>query len=119
MESYNGIAILTTNMKEALDAAFLRRIRFIVHFPFPDAGQRQRIWQGIFPQQTPVGDLDFGRLSQLNISGGVIRNIAMHAAFFAAEEATRVNMAHIRRAAKLEYAKIDKPLTASETGGWT
>jgi hypothetical protein len=119
MESYRGVAILTTNMKHALDAAFLRRLRFIVQFPFPDATQRQAIWQRIFPADAPLGQLDFTRLAQLNVSGGIIRNIAMHAAFLAAEEASAIGMDQILRAARIEYAKIEKPLTGSEIGGWS
>ncbi len=118
MESYRGIAILTTNMKQALDTAFLRRLRFIVQFPFPDASQRERIWQRVFPTRTPVAALDYKRLAQLNIPGGIIRNIATYSAFLAAEEGRAVHMDHILRASRMEYAKIDKPLTATETGGW-
>jgi ATPase family associated with various cellular activities (AAA) len=119
MESYRGIAILTTNMKQALDTAFLRRLRFIIVFPFPDASQRQAIWQHVFPTQTPVTELDYKRLAQLNVPGGIIRNIAIHSAFLAAEEDTSIRMDHILRASRIEYAKIDKPLTATETGGWS
>ncbi len=90
MESYRGVAILTTNMQHALDPAFMRRLRFVVQFPFPDAAARARIWRGIFPAATPVGDLDLDRLAQLNVAGGVIRNIATHAAFLAADDAMRV-----------------------------
>ena len=60
MESYRGLAILTTNFRAALDPAFLRRIRFIVNFPFPDAGQRAEIWRGVFPSQTPVDGIELG-----------------------------------------------------------
>jgi hypothetical protein len=119
MESYEGVAILTTNMKHALDAAFLRRLRFVVQFPFPDAAQRQAIWRKVFPAQAPLGELDYRRLAQMNISGGIIRNIAMHAAFLAADEGGSIAMDHILRAAKVEYAKMDKPLTGTETGGWS
>ncbi len=118
VESYRGVAILTTNMQHALDPAFMRRIRFIVQFPFPDAASRARIWQRIFPSATPVSMLDFDRLAQLNVSGGVIRNIAMHAAFLAAEERAAVGMRHLLAASRTEYAKIDKPLTGAETRGW-
>ena len=62
MEAYRGLAILTTNMKQALDPAFLRRIRFIVQFPFPDAPQRSEIWRRIFPAHTPTEGLDVARL---------------------------------------------------------
>ena len=118
MESYRGVAILTTNMKQAIDTAFLRRLRFIVLFPFPDAAQRQLIWRHVFPMQTPIAELDYKRLAQLNVPGGIVRSIATHSAFLAAEEGTSIHMEHILRAARIEYAKIDKPLTATETGGW-
>lgn len=114
MESYRGLAILTTNMKEALDTAFLRRIRFIVQFPFPDAIQRAEIWRRIFPAATPADHLDLERLSMLQVAGGNIRNIALAAAFLAADGNCPVNMTHIRQAAKREYAKSDKQLSAVE-----
>ncbi len=118
IDSYRGVAILTTNMQHAIDAAFMRRIRFIVPFPFPDAAARELIWQRIFPAATPRGALAFERLAQLNVSGGVIRNIAMHAAFLAAEEKGEVGPAHLLAAAHSEYSKMEKPLTAAETRGW-
>ncbi|MCX6046905.1 MAG: ATP-binding protein, partial [Chloroflexi bacterium] len=80
MEAYRGLAILTTNMKNALDPAFLRRIRFIVNFPFPDAAKRAEIWSRIFPQATPTDGLDLARLARLNVAGGNIRNIALNGA---------------------------------------
>ena len=119
MEAYRGLAILTTNLKDALDDAFQRRIRFIVSFPFPDAALRARIWQRIFPEATPTQGLDEARLARLTVTGGHIRNIAMNAAFFAAETDEPVRMSHVRRAAVQEYAKLDKPLTDAETRGWT
>jgi hypothetical protein len=118
MESYRGLAILTTNLKQALDGAFLRRIRFIVPFPFPDAGQRAEIWRRIFPAQTPTDGLEPERLAQLNVAGGNIRNIALGAAFMAAEAGEAVRMGHLLAAARSEYAKLDRPLSAAEIGGW-
>src|SRR5262249_14943944 len=64
MEAYRGLAILTTNMKSALDPAFLRRLRFVVPFPFPNAEQRAAIWQRIFPRETPTKELDAAKLAQ-------------------------------------------------------
>jgi ATPase family protein associated with various cellular activities (AAA)/winged helix domain-containing protein len=119
MESYRGLAILTTNMKSALDPAFLRRLRFIVQFPFPDAAQRAEIWRRIFPASTPTQELDLLKLSRLNVAGGNICNIAMNAAFLAAEANEPVRMKHLLRAARSEYTKLEKPLTESEIGGWT
>ncbi|HZU09250.1 MAG TPA: ATP-binding protein [Pseudacidobacterium sp.] len=118
MESYRGIAILTTNMQHALDPAFLRRIRFLVQFPFPDATARRQIWERIFPAATPAGTLNFDQLAQLNVSGGAIRNIAIHAAFLAAEDSSPVEMRHLLAAARTEYQKMEKPLTTAETRGW-
>ena len=105
IESFRGVAILTTNMPQAIDAAFLRRIRFIVPFPFPDAESRMRIWQSVFPSATPLGAIQFERLAQLNASGGAIRNIATHAAFIAAEDRQPVSMNHLFAAARIEYSK--------------
>jgi hypothetical protein len=118
MEAYRGLAILTTNMKEALDPAFLRRIRFVVQFPFPDITERLEIWRRMFPAQTPVDGLDITKLAKLNIAGGNIRNIALNAAFLAADANDSVRMSHILRAARTEYRKIEKPLTEAEIGGW-
>jgi ATPase family associated with various cellular activities (AAA) len=118
MEAYRGLAILTTNMKEALDPAFLRRLRFVVQFPFPDQAQRAEIWRKIFPAKTPTDSLDIGRLSRLSISGGNIRSIALNAAFAAADANEPVRMPHLLRAARLEYEKLEKPLTEAELGGW-
>jgi hypothetical protein len=118
MEAYRGLAILTTNLKSALDPAFLRRLRFIIQFPFPDATQRAEIWRRIFPAATPTCDLDLAKLSRLNVAGGNIRNIALAAAFLAADAEEPVGMAHLSRAARTEYAKLERPLTESEIGGW-
>jgi hypothetical protein len=119
MESYRGLAILTTNMKGELDSAFLRRLRFVVRFPFPDATLRAGIWARIFPPDTPTDSLDVDKLARLNVSGGNIRNIALHAAFLAADEGEPVRMTHLLRAAYTEYAKLEKSFTAAEIGGWT
>lgn len=118
MEAYRGLAILTTNMKNALDTAFLRRIRFIVQFPFPDHVARAGIWQNIFPRDTPVDGLDMNKLARLNVAGGNIRNIAMNAAFLAAEEDMSVRMTHILKASRSECMKMEKTLTDSEVQGW-
>ena len=119
MESYRGLAILTTNMKSELDPAFLRRLRFVVRFPFPDAAGRAGIWERIFPPDTPTDGLDFHKLARLNVAGGNIRNIALQAAFLAADRGEPVRMAHLLRAAYTECAKLEKPLTEAEIGGWT
>jgi ATPase family associated with various cellular activities (AAA) len=118
MEAYQGLAILTTNMKTSVDRAFQRRLRFTVNFPFPDASQRQAIWSRIFPAQTPTRGLDFRKLSQLNVAGGNILNIALNAAFLAAESDGPVEMAHVLQAARLEAQKIERALSDAEIRGW-
>jgi hypothetical protein len=118
MESYRGIAILTTNLKSAIDTAFLRRLRFVVHFPFPDANLRAQIWQRAFPASTPTAGLRTAQLSQLSITGGSIHNIALHAAFIAADETRAVTMSDVLVGARIEYDKLRKSLTAAELAGW-
>jgi hypothetical protein len=118
MEAYRGLAILTTNLKSALDPAFQRRLRFIVHFPFPDEGEREAIWRRTFPASAPTADLDFAKLARLNVAGGGIRNIALNAAFLAADEDAPVAMRHLLHAAHVESAKLERPLSEAETRGW-
>ena len=118
MESYPGLSILTTNLKNAIDQAFLRRIRFIVQFPFPDANQRAEIWRRVFPKNTPTEGLDEWKLARLNVAGGNIRNIALNAAFIAAQAGQIVQMQHLLQAAKSEYTKMERPLTDVEVKGW-
>ncbi len=118
MESYRGLAILTTNLKNSIDQAFLRRLRFVVQFPFPDAKQRAEIWRRVFPANTPTEDLVYERLAKLSITGGNIRNIALNAAFIAADANQPVRMNHLLQAAKREYLKLERPLTDAEVKGW-
>uniref|UniRef100_UPI0025B9E378 ATP-binding protein n=1 Tax=Achromobacter sp. UBA5777 TaxID=1945913 RepID=UPI0025B9E378 len=118
MESYRGLAVLTTNLKSNLDSAFLRRLRFVVQFPFPDLDQRARIWRGVFPAATPTRDLDPRQLARLNLTGGSIRNVALNAAFLAADAGSEVTMAHVLQAAHAEAAKRERPLADAETRGW-
>jgi hypothetical protein len=118
MEAYRGLAILTTNMKASLDAAFQRRLRFVVQFPFPDLAQREAIWRAIFPAATPVENLDFVKLARAQMAGGNIRNIALNAAFLAAQANAPVRMRHLLEAAQSEAAKRERPLSDGETKGW-
>lgn len=114
LESYRGLAILATNMKEALDQAFLRRLRFIVNFPVPDTTMRKKIWEGVFPEETPTRDLDFDRLAKLNFTGGSIHNVALAAAFLAARRASEVTMRVLLEAAKIEMRKLEKPINEAD-----
>jgi hypothetical protein len=119
MEAYRGLAILTTNMKEAIDSAFLRRLRFVITFPFPDARHRAEIWRRVFPAQTPTEGLRWDDLARLSVAGGSIRSIALNGAFLAADAGEPVTMGHLERAARSEYLKLEKPLIEAEIGGWT
>lgn len=118
MESYQGLAVLTTNLKNSLDQAFLRRIRFMVAFAFPDLKARAEIWRRVFPPNLPTQDLSFENLAQLAVTGGNIKNIALNAAFIAAHEREPVMMQHILAAARSEYLKLEKILVDSEIEGW-
>jgi AAA+ superfamily predicted ATPase len=118
MEAYRGLAILTTNLRTALDTAFLRRIRFVAEFPFPNPAQRERIWERMFPPRTLASDVRLACLAQLDIPGGNIRNIALNAAFLAADRNDAITMRDLLTAARSEYAKIEKPLTDAEIRGW-
>ena len=116
MESYRGLAILATNRKSALDQAFMRRLRFVIDFPLPDASIRRGIWERVFPPEAATDGLDLAFLSRLDITGGHIRNIAVAAAFLAASEGASIGMEHVVRAARREYEKISKLVQASEFG---
>jgi len=118
MEAYRGLAILTTNMKGALDPAFLRRIRFVVQFTRPDLAARREIWRRVFPERTPTRGLEVDALARLDVTGGAIRNIALRAAFLAADAGAPVGMAHLAEAARSECAKLERPVAEAEIGGW-
>ncbi len=114
MEAFKGLAILATNMKSALDPAFMRRLRFILNLPFPGLKERKLIWQKALPSQTPQHDLDFERLARLNLSGGNIHSIALSAAFIAAQNGQTVTMPILLAAARGELKKLEKPFSESE-----
>ncbi|MEO0888511.1 MAG: ATP-binding protein, partial [Cyanobacteria bacterium J06648_10] len=118
MEAYRGLAILTTNLPDAIDRAFLRRIRFVVTFPFPELEDRGKIWQRMFPDKTPTEGLDYRKLAKLNIAGGNIRNITLNAAFLAAKRGESVMMKHLLQATQREYSKLERPIIESEVKGW-
>jgi hypothetical protein len=105
METYSGLAVLATNMKSALDTAFIRRLRFIVNFQKPGARERKLIWQRAFTPQVPVEGLDFDRLADFNFTGGDISSIALNASFLAAQAGTPVTMPLVLKATRLEYGK--------------
>ncbi|RCJ29407.1 ATPase [Nostoc minutum NIES-26] len=118
IEAYTGLAILTTNLSDAIDSAFLRRIRFIVRFEFPYPQERIQMWKRIFPAQTPTEGLDYNKLSRLDASGATIRNVAMNAAFLAASAGEPVMMKHLLAATRAEYSKIGQLLSDNQVKGW-
>lgn len=118
MEAYQGLAILTTNLKDSLDQAFLRRLRFIINFPYPQKDSRSEIWARIFPTQTPTRGLNYELLGQLDMAGGNIRSIALNSAFIAAAADEPIMMRHILEAAKAECSKIGRSLSRDEVAYW-
>jgi len=121
IESYRGLAILATNMKSALDTAFMRRLRFVVNFPFPNVVDRRVLWRKVFPQRngqdaphTPLAVLDYDRLARLNLTGGNIHNIALNAAFLAADAGTSVTMPLIFEAVRSELRKLDRAVNEAD-----
>ncbi|HSB52635.1 MAG TPA: AAA family ATPase, partial [Dissulfurispiraceae bacterium] len=118
MEEHEGIVILATNLSKNLDEAFLRRMHFTVDFPFPDDRQRELIWRKIFPPSAPLhDDIDYVFLSErLKIAGGNIRNIALTAALYAAEESSAIEMRHIILSSKRELQKMGKLCVRSDFG---
>ena len=114
LESFRGLAILATNMKGALDSAFLRRLRFVINFPFPGVVERKAIWASVFPAQAATTALDFERLARLALTGGSIQGIALNAAFLAAAAGVPIGMPLLLDAARAEYRKLDKPVNEAD-----
>ena len=118
MEMYDGMAILASNLRQHLDESFVRRLAFTIHFPFPDAEQRRRIWTGIWPPEAPrAADIDLDFLaSKFKLSGGNIKNVALAAAFLGAEQGGEIEMRHLLTAVEREFQKMGKPLSDEQAG---
>jgi AAA+ superfamily predicted ATPase len=118
MEEYEGVVILATNFRKNMDEAFVRRLLFTVEFPFPNEEDRRRIWEGVWPAATPRDPaLDLGFLAgRFQFTGGNIRNIALAAAFLAADGSGVVNMHHLMRATQREYQKMGKVVSEIDFG---
>jgi hypothetical protein len=114
METYRGVAILATNMRDAVDPAFLRRLRFVVNFPFPSAADRERMWRDAFPADAPVGCLDHARLARIPLTGAGIADAAMGAAFRAAADDHPVEMADVLDAARAVLRKHNRPINEAD-----
>ncbi len=114
METYSGLAILTTNLEQGMDTAFMRRLRFTVRFDLPDAARREKIWQKFLPDQ----DLDYKKLAMPELAGGNIRNIAMNAAFSAEVQGVAIQMQHLHRAAFAELTKLGRLAEKQKLAAW-
>jgi len=120
MEEYEGLTILATNFSQNLDDAFMRRIHYIIKFPFPDAEQREQLWRSVLPANMPTEELDFPFLAKtLELSGGPIKNIVLTAAYMAAEQGSHVTMKHMVEAAIQEYKKTGKLLMRERLGQYS
>ena len=110
MDSFEGIAILTSNFGNAIDPAFKRRLTYRITFPFPDEEMREKLWRALLPASAPTaGVLDFANLaSRFRLSGGYIRNAVLRAAFLAAEEGGAITQDHLERAIRMEFREIGK-----------
>ncbi len=118
MEEYDGVVILSTNLRKNLDDAFIRRLHVAIDFPFPEDADRQRIWEHAFPADAPrATDLDLAFLARrFRIAGGNIRNVALFSAFLAAEDASVITMRHVVLALRREYQKLGKLITPADFG---
>ena len=116
MEQHDGLAILATNLRGNLDESFSRRLAFAIHFPFPDETARLRIWSGVWPSDTPLDDgIDFEMLARrFPLSGGNIKNVALAAAYLAADEGGRIGLLHVIHALRREYQKMGKVLDLTD-----
>lgn len=120
MEEYEGLTILATNFSQNLDEAFIRRIQYIVKFPFPAVEQREQLWRSVIPQQMPCEELDYHFLAKtFELSGGPIKNIVLTAAYMAASDTGIVSMKHIVEAAIQEYKKTGKLLMKERLGSYS
>jgi SpoVK/Ycf46/Vps4 family AAA+-type ATPase len=122
MERFRGVAILATNRRKDLDEAFLRRLRFVLEFPLPDAPERKRIWKSGVPEEVDASALDFDFLAQkFALSGGHIRSIILHACLQSAGRSNEraLSMETVMRSLKREHQKLDRTLTREQCGMWS
>jgi AAA+ superfamily predicted ATPase len=120
MEGYPGCVILATNFRQNIDEAFLRRLDFVVDFPFPEAPDRERLWRLHLPETAPVAeDVDVAVLGhRFKLSGGNIRNASLTGAFLAAEGGGRIEMRHLVRGVAYEYTKLGRLTLEAEFEGY-
>ncbi|UBV44957.1 ATP-binding protein (plasmid) [Deinococcus taeanensis] len=108
LETFNGLAVLTTNLESSMDVAFMRRLQFVINFRAPQAAERERLWRGAFPATLETCDVDFARLAQAEVAGGNIRSVAMNAVFMAVARSVPLTQALVEEALHLEYRKLGR-----------
>jgi hypothetical protein len=116
MEAYRGLALLTTNLRESMDTAFLRRLRFVLDFPFPDLALRTQLWKVALPPSVPQHGVEPSALARLMLAGGQIRSVSLNAAFLAAADGGVLTPKHLLTAVRREYTKMGRALSDSEVG---
>jgi hypothetical protein len=120
MEQFDGMAVLTTNLRANVDEAFLRRLDAIVDFPLPEVDDRRRLWERNLSAEAPKGDdIDVDFLARrFSFSGGNIRNVAVGAAFLAADASRPLGMEDLVRETAREYRKLGRLCVEAEFGPW-
>ncbi|PTA67175.1 ATP-binding protein [Deinococcus arcticus] len=108
LESFNGLAVLTTNMESSMDIAFMRRLQFVINFRAPQAHERERLWRGAFPKTLDTSALDFPKLAAADVAGGNIRSVVMNAVFMAVARGVPLSQPLVEEALHLEYRKLGR-----------
>ncbi|GGK12247.1 hypothetical protein GCM10008955_01870 [Deinococcus malanensis] len=108
LETFNGLAVLTTNLESSMDVAFMRRIQFVLNFRPPQPAERERLWRLAFPEALDTTGVDFRALAQAEVSGGNIRSIAMNAVFMAVSRNENLSQDLVTEALHLEYRKLGR-----------
>lgn len=108
LETFNGLALLTTNLESSMDVAFMRRLAFVVNFRAPQAPERERLWRGAFPAALDTSGVEFARLAAADVSGGNIRSVAMNAVFMSVARCVPLDQALVEEALHLEFRKLGR-----------
>lgn len=112
MENYRGLSLLTSNLKDNIDNAFLRRFRFVIEFYYPNPAEREILWNKLLIPTLPFKDINSKKLASIDINGASIRNVLINAAFLAAQDKETLSMKHLKKAMQQEFIKLERPLTA-------
>jgi SpoVK/Ycf46/Vps4 family AAA+-type ATPase len=120
IENHTGLVVLATNLKRNLDDAFLRRLTFLVEFPFPGVEERARIWRSVMPPKAPLAsDIKWVRLAEtFPIAGGNIRSAAMHATYQAAASDRPIGMVDLLRGVRRELDKLGRAPRPEDFGAY-